>query len=38
MGESKELVRNFEKETHTFIVPVKQLKHEEREKQWNLEK
>ena len=38
IGESKELVRNFEKETHTFIDPAKQLKHEEREKDWNLER
>lgn len=37
IGESKELVRNFEKETHIFIDPVKQLKHEEREKNWDLE-
>jgi hypothetical protein len=37
IGESKELVRNFEKETHTFIDPVKQLKQEEREKEWDLE-
>ena len=37
IGESKELVRNFEKETHTFIDPVKQLKREEREKEWDLE-
>ena len=35
--ESKELVKNFEKETRTFIDPVKQLKHEEREKEWDLE-
>ncbi|MCI8471063.1 MAG: hypothetical protein HFJ35_06345, partial [Clostridia bacterium] len=38
IGESKELVRNFENETHTFIDPVKQLKHEEREKEWYLER
>ena len=38
IGESKELVRNFEKETHILIDPVKQLKHEEREKEWDLEK
>ena len=30
IGESKELVRNFEKETNTLIDPIKQLKHEER--------
>ena len=38
IGESKELVRNFEKETHTYIDPIKQLKHEEREKEWNFER
>lgn len=37
IGESKELVRNFEKETRTFIDPVKQLNHEKREKEWDLE-
>ena len=31
IGGSKELVRNFEKETHFFIDPEKQLKHEDRE-------
>ena len=29
IGESKELVKKFEEQTHTFIDPVKQLKHEE---------
>mgnify|MGYP002618880134 FL=1 len=37
IGESKELVKKFEDETHTFINPEKQLKHEEREKEWDLE-
>ncbi len=37
IGESKELVRNFEKETRTFIDPVKQLNHKKREKEWDLE-
>ena len=37
IGESKELVKKFEDETHTFIDPEKQLKHEEREKKWDLE-
>ena len=32
IGESKELVWNFEKETHSFINPVKKIKHEKREK------
>ena len=38
IGESKELVKNFEEETHSFIDPVKQLKHEDREKECDLEK
>ncbi|MFR0922921.1 MAG: MobV family relaxase [Clostridia bacterium] len=38
IGESKELVKNFEKETYSFIDPVKQIKHEEREKEWDLER
>lgn len=38
MGESKELVRKFEEETHAFIDPKKQLEHEEREKDWDLER
>ena len=29
IGESKELVKNFQEDTHTFIDPVKQLEHEE---------
>ena len=37
IGESKELVKNFQEETRTFIDPVKQLEHEEREKEWDLE-
>lgn len=36
-GESKELIKNFQEETHTFIDPVKQLEHEKREKEWDLE-
>ena len=38
IGESKELIKNFQEETHTFIDPVKQLEHEEREKEWDLER
>ena len=38
IGESKELVRNFEKETHSFIDPQKQLEYEERKKDWDLER
>ena len=37
IGKSKELVRNFEKETNILINPEKQLKKEEREKAWDLE-
>lgn len=38
IGESKELVKNFEEETNSFIDPVKQLEYEENlEKEWNLE-
>ncbi len=37
IGESKELVSNFEKETNTFLDAEKQLKREEKEKEWNLE-
>ena len=35
IGESKELINDFQKETNTFIDPVKQLKHEEREMEYN---
>ena len=37
IGESKELVRKFEKETNMYIDPEKQLKKEERAKEWDLE-
>ena len=37
IGESKELVKHFENDTNTFIDPVEQIKHEEREKEWDLE-
>ena len=33
-----EIVRDFEKETHTFIDAEKQVKKEDREKEWVLEK
>ena len=33
----KELVREFEKETNMYIDPEKQLKKEERAKEWDLE-
>ena len=38
IGKSKELIKNFQGETHSFIDPVKQLEHEEREKEWDLER
>ena len=38
IGESKELIKNFQEKTHTFIDPVKQLEHEDREKEWDLER
>lgn len=38
IGKSKELVRKFEEETRTFIDPIKQIEHEEREKEWDLER
>ena len=37
IGESKELVREFEKETNMYIDPEKQLKKEEIAKEWDLE-
>ena len=37
IGESRELIKDFQEETHTFIDPVKQIENEEREKEWNLE-
>ena len=38
IGESKELIKNFQEENHTFIDPVKQIEQEEKEKEWNLER
>ena len=37
LGESKELVYKFQEETNTYLDPEKQLEHEERKKEWNLE-
>lgn len=37
IGESKELVKKFEKETNTLIDPDKQIKKEEKENKWDLE-
>ncbi len=38
IAEEGNLVRDFQKETNTFIDPEKQIKHEDREKDWNLER
>lgn len=40
IGESKELVKKFEEETHRFIDPLEQIKREETEieKEWELER
>ena len=40
IGESKELVKNFQEDTHIFIDPVKQLDFEEKQKEleWDLER
>ncbi len=37
IGESRELIKDFQEETHTFIDPVKQLDYEEQEKELDLE-
>ena len=37
IGESKELIKDFQKETNIFIDPVKQLENEEMEKEWDLD-
>ena len=37
IGESKELIRDFERDINTLIDPEKQIKKEEREKEWDLE-
>src|SRR5699024_4819093 len=38
IAEEDNLVRDFQKKTNTFIDPEKQIKHEEREKEWDLER
>ena len=38
MGAEDNLIRDFQKETNTFLDAEKQLKHEEREKEWDLER
>jgi len=37
IAEEDNLIRDFQKETNTFMDPEKQMKHEEREKEWDLE-
>lgn len=37
LGESKQVIKDFEKQTNTYLDPEKQLEHEEREKEWDLE-
>ena len=38
IGESKKLIKDFHEETNTFIDPIKQLEHEDMEKEWDLER
>lgn len=38
MGAEDNLIRDFQKETNTFLDAEKQVKHEEREKDWDLER
>ena len=38
IGESKKLIKDFQEETNTFIDPIKQLEHEDMEKEWDLER
>ena len=37
MGDENNLIRNFKKETNTCLDAEEQIKHEEREKEWDLE-
>ena len=37
-GDSKELGKNFQDETHTLIDPVKQMKKEDREKEFSYDR
>ena len=37
IAEEDNLIRDFQRETNTFIDPEKQIKHEEMEKEWDLE-
>lgn len=38
MGAEDNLIRDFQKETNTFLDPEKQISKEEREKEWDLER
>ena len=38
IGESKELIKNFQEENHTFIDPVKQIEHEKLQFDFELDK
>lgn len=38
IAEEDNLVRDFQRETNTFLDPEKQIKHEEMEKEWDLER
>ena len=38
IAEEDNLIRDFQKETNTFLDPEKQIKHEEKEKEWDLER
>ena len=38
IAEEDNLIRDFQRETNTFLDPEKQIKHEEMEKEWDLER
>ena len=38
IAEEDNLIRDFKRETNTFLDPEKQIKHEEMEKEWDLER
>ena len=38
MGAEDNLIRDFQKETNTFLDPEKQIKKEKREMEWDLER
>ena len=38
MGAEDNLIRDFEKKNHTYLDAEKQLKHEDKEKEWYLER